>query len=65
METSTGIIDYDLSVVWWCKNVKTTLQEVILFFQNPASQKSHVKAFTYKYSDLFIKTDCRLPFESK
>jgi hypothetical protein len=27
--------------------------------------KKGVVCFTYKYSDLFIKTDCRLPFESK
>jgi hypothetical protein len=50
METSTRIIDYHLKKRIEGQNSKITLSGRSLFFPNPAGQKRHVKASTYKSS---------------
>jgi len=50
MQTSTGIIDFGMKCCIEGRFSKSRVQEEVLFFPNPADQKSHVKAFTYESS---------------
>jgi hypothetical protein len=41
--------------VYFAKVLGREVQEEVLFFPNPADQKSHVKAFTYKSLEMLLK----------